>query len=65
MKNFQNFVNNFDVSYETYIWLDQWGNGVNGAPTKLEDVLNSTKEELKMLKHLKIQLEQIIEGVRK
>lgn len=33
----------FDVSYETYLWLDNTGHGKNGAPYELEDVLNDMK----------------------
>ena len=35
---------NYDVSYETYIWLDNTGHGANGAPHELEDVLADKKE---------------------
>lgn len=38
-----NYYINFDVSYETYIWLDNRGHGANGAPYEMEDVLNDTK----------------------
>lgn len=34
---------NFDVSQETYIWLDETGHGKNGAPYHLEDILNDMK----------------------
>lgn len=29
---------NFDVSYETYIWLDNTGHGTNGAPYNMKDL---------------------------
>lgn len=29
----------YDVSYETYLWLDNSGHGTNGAPYELRDVL--------------------------
>ena len=29
----------FDVSYETYLWLDNTGHGTNGAPYHMKDVL--------------------------
>lgn len=32
----------FDVSYETYIWLDETGHGKNGAPYDMEDVYEDT-----------------------
>lgn len=28
----------FDVSYETYLWLDETGHGKNGAPYDMKDV---------------------------
>lgn len=34
---------NFDVSYETYLWLDNTGHGKNGAPYDMEDVLEDMK----------------------
>lgn len=30
---------NFDVSEETYLWLDHTGHGKNGAPHEMKDVL--------------------------
>lgn len=30
---------NYDVSNETYLWLDNTGHGSNGAPYELRDVL--------------------------
>ena len=34
----------YDVNYETYIWLDNFGNGGSGAPHDIEDILNDSKE---------------------
>lgn len=31
---------NFDVSYETYLWLDEEGHGRNGAPYDMRDLYN-------------------------
>lgn len=33
----------FDVSKETYLWLDNTGHGINGAPYELENVLDDMK----------------------
>ena len=33
----------YDVSYETYLWLDNTGHGKNGAPYELEDILEDIK----------------------
>ncbi len=37
-KRIDNFVDGYDVSYETYIWLDKTGHGTNGAPYDMKDV---------------------------
>lgn len=39
-----NEYDSFDVSQETYLWLDNTGHGVNGAPYEMEDVLNDMKD---------------------
>lgn len=52
LKELKSYIDNFDVSYETYIWLDKFGHGTNGSPYEMEDVLNNTKEELSMYKTL-------------
>lgn len=39
----------FDVSAETYLWLDNTGHGRNGAPYEMEDVLEDMKECKKMI----------------
>ena len=33
----------YDISCETYLWLDNTGHGKNGAPFDLEDVLEDIK----------------------
>ncbi len=34
----------FDVSYEAYLWLDNTGHGKNGAPYKMIDVYRDMEE---------------------
>lgn len=36
--NIYDYYDNFDVSYETYLWLDSDGHGVNGAPYDMKAV---------------------------
>lgn len=36
--NIYDYYDNFDVSYETYLWLDSDGHGSNGAPYDMKDV---------------------------
>lgn len=38
------YYEDFDVSYETYIWVDNFGHGMNGAPDDMLDVYNDTKQ---------------------
>ena len=42
-RNIYNTFMDYDVSYETYLWLDNTGHGKNGAPYELEDVLEDIK----------------------
>ena len=37
------YCENFDVSYETYIWLDETGHGRNGAPYDMKDLYEDTQ----------------------
>ena len=36
IENIEEYYEDFDVDYETYIWLDQFGHGRNGAPYRVE-----------------------------
>ena len=46
------YCENFDVSYETYIWLDENGHGKNGAPYDMSDVYKDTESCEKMIDDL-------------
>lgn len=39
INNIHQAYDNFDVSEETYLWLDNTGHGKNGAPYHMKDVL--------------------------
>ena len=39
IKNIHEAYENYDVSEETYLWLDHTGHGINGAPYDMKDVL--------------------------
>lgn len=52
------FYEDFDVDYETYIWLDKFGHGMNGAPYRLRTVLEDTEAIEKMI-------EELLEAIRK
>lgn len=38
VSNIYNYYDDFDVSYETYLWLDGNGHGCNGAPYDMKDL---------------------------
>lgn len=52
IEEIDNYYENFDVDYETYIWLDQWGHGKNGAPYRLRAVLEDAEAIEKMIEKL-------------
>lgn len=37
------YYDNYDVSYETYLWLDEWGHGRDGAPYDMRDLYEDMK----------------------
>ena len=45
----ETYWEDFDVSYETYIWLDETGHGRNGAPYDMSDVYKDTESCEKMI----------------
>ena len=42
----------FDVSYETYLWLDNEGHGKNGAPYDMKDIYEDMEDRAKMIRDL-------------
>lgn len=46
------YIEEYDVCYETYIWLDSSGHGKNGAPDDMMDVYNDMLECKKMMETL-------------
>ena len=49
IENIENYYENYDVDYQTYIWLDNYGHGKNGAPFRLRDVLEDMEATEKMI----------------
>ncbi len=43
-RELQSYQNNFDVSEEAYLWLDESGHGKNGAPFEMIDVYKDMEE---------------------
>ncbi len=56
IKGINKRINNFDCSEEAYIWLDNTGHGVNGAPYDMKEVYNDMEACLEMMKELHEQL---------
>ena len=50
--NIIDYYNDFDVSYEAYLWLDETGHGQNGAPYDMRDVYDDMKECEKSIESL-------------
>lgn len=46
------FIENYDVDYETYLWLDNMGHGTRGAPYCIQDILEENEEYLSRLEKL-------------
>lgn len=57
IENIGEYYENFDVDYETYIWLDQFGHGRNGAPYRMRAVLEDMEATEKMI-------EQLLDAIR-
>lgn len=55
-----NYYSNFDVSYETYLWLDERGHGKNGAPHDMSDVYNDIQGYDRKVKMLRDDLERFL-----
>lgn len=49
IEDIENYYENYDVDYQTYIWLDNYGHGKNGAPFRLRDVLEDMEATEKMI----------------
>ncbi|MDE6718028.1 MAG: hypothetical protein K2J70_07540, partial [Muribaculaceae bacterium] len=48
----ENYYEDYDVDYQTYIWLDSFGHGMNGSPYRLRDVLEDMEATEKMIGEL-------------
>ena len=64
-KNIHETFMNYDVSYETYLWLDNTGHGKNGAPYELEDILEDIKACEQYIQDAHIIVCRYIDGLRR
>lgn len=60
LDNIYQAYEDFDVSYETYLWLDDAGHGVNGAPYDMRDLYNDMESCKNMLLDLYDDLDHYI-----
>lgn len=51
---------NFDVDYETYIWIGDDGHGKSGAPYHIKDILADMEEIDEKLKQLSVEFKKAI-----
>lgn len=49
LEHIKEYHDNFDVDYETYIWLNSDGHGKNGAPYHIKDVVEDMEYCKKMI----------------
>lgn len=60
VENIRSYASDFDVSYETYLWLDDEGHGKNGAPYDMKDVYEDMEWWQNELEELANTLEMIL-----
>lgn len=61
INNLRNYADNFDVSYEAYLWLDETGHGKNGAPYDMRDVYEDMEWWKNAMTELAYTLEKALE----
>lgn len=54
------YYENFDVSYEAYLWLDNTGHGTNGAPYEMIDVYKDMEECEEEIHKLWYEIKEVI-----
>lgn len=59
VKQLQQRCENFDCSAETYIWLDNSGHGVTGAPHDMKDLYEDMEACLEMMEELSDEIKKI------
>lgn len=56
IRQIKKFYDEFDIDYETYIWLDKNGHGKNGAPYHIKDIL----EDMEFCKGMVLELYNLL-----
>lgn len=52
IQGLEDWIRGYDVNEETYIWLDEFGHGKNGAPYDMMDIYMDKKAFLSMAEEL-------------
>lgn len=60
IENIKKAYDNFDVSEETYLWLDNSGHGANGAPYDMKDLYEDIEACEQMILDLYEELEKLL-----
>ena len=63
LENIREYADDFDVSYEAYLWLDNSGHGVNGAPYDMKDVYEDMEWWRDSLIELEDDLQNMLYGL--
>ena len=58
IQGLEDWIRGYDVSEETYIWLDEFGHGKNGAPYDMMDIYMNKKAFLSMAEELSDELKK-------
>lgn len=61
IQELKGWIRSYDISEETYIWLDGFGHGENGAPYDMMDVYMDKKAFLGVAEKLLDELEKLVE----
>lgn len=64
LHNLYESYSNFDVSYETSLWLDDCGHGKNGAPYDMKDLYEDMEACQEMINSLYIELRDYYDSLR-
>lgn len=59
IEKIQEKCDSFDCSEETYLWLDNTGHGLEGAPYNMKDLYEDMEACLEMMQELYKELEKI------
>lgn len=63
--NIYEYWNNYDVSYETSLWIGEDGHGINGAPYDLKDIYEDMEGVKNMIEELYFAINEEVEKEEK